>query len=177
MPEAAQIAAQMRWKRQIEGKLKTEFANELHMCEKLIKNLEKAAANPRLKTLKSLATNMGMSVSAFLKLKPLHDFELPANCEKVDPQDISAEIVALALWLKVFRDFSKETQMSFSSHVGVCLDTVNRIERKLSSCNPNLSTLQKFAAYMDITVSELLDTTLSKADMEKLLKERLDNRE
>ena len=49
----------------------------------------------------------------------------------------------------------------------------NRLKQKWSSCNPTLTTLQSFAAYMSVTVSELLDTTLSEADMEKLLEERL----
>ena len=52
-------------------------------------------------------------------------------------------------------------------------DTVNRIKRHLPSCNPTLSTLQNFAAYMSITVSELLDTTLSEDDMRKMLEERI----
>lgn len=88
-------------------------------------------------------------------------------------QDISAEIAALSLWLRVFLRLSGETQQDFSDHSGVCLDTVNRLKRKLPSCNPTLSILQNFAAHMSITVSELLDTTLSEADMEELLKERL----
>lgn len=173
MPERALIAAQVSQKRRIEEKLQAELASEFHVCEKTIRNLETSHANLRLKTLKRLTTNMRMSVSAFLRLDPLSGSDPHTNCEEIDPQDISAEIAALSSWLKIFLRFSGETQQDLSAHSGVCLDTVNRIIRQLPSCNPTLSTLQNFAAYMSITVSELLDTTLNEDDMRKLLEERI----
>lgn len=173
MPESALIEIQVLQKRLKEGKRQTEFAKELSVCEKTVQKLERSNANPRLKTLKRIAANMRKSISAFLNLYPLHEPDLYADYVESDLQDISAEIAALSLWLRVFLHFSGETQQDFSDHSDVCLDTVNRLIRKLPSCNPTLSTLQNFAAYMAITVSELLDTTLNETDMEKLLEERL----
>jgi len=156
-------------------KFQSELAAESHVCEKTIRNLENAKANPRLKTLKRISSHFGISVSAFLRLDPPSSLasELSQNREQDDLEHVAAEISVLSRWLRTFLSFSGETQQDFSDHSGVCLDTVNRIKRHLPSCNPRLSTLQNFAAYMAITVSELLDTTLSEDDMRVLLEERI----
>ena len=152
MPEKDQIAAQLPQFRMKNMKFQSELAAESHVCEKTIRSLEKANANPRLKTLKRIVSNFGMSVSAFLRLDPSPSLvvELSPNYEEDDFANITDELFTLSCWL-----------------------TVNRLIRHLPSCNPRLSTLQNFAAYMSITVSELLDTTLSEYDMKKLLKERI----
>lgn len=173
MPEKAPIGMRVLQKRLKDEKKQLEFATELSVCEKTIRNLEQSNANPSLKTLKHIAANMQKSVSSFLNLSQSLEADLYDNYVGGDLQDISAEIATLSLRLQIFLRFSGETQQSFSEHSGVCLDTVNRLIRKLPSCNPTLSTLQSFAAYMSVTVSELLDTTLSETDMEKLLAERL----
>lgn len=174
MPETARIAAQLPQFRMENMKFQSEIAAESHVCEKTIRNLENAKANPCLKTLKRIASNFSMSVSAFLRLDPSPSLvaELSLNYEEDDLENVTSEIFTLSRWLIVFLSFSKETQQDFSDHSGVCLDTVNRIKRHLPACNPTLSTLQNFAAYMAITVSELLDTTLSEDDMRVLLEER-----
>ena len=175
MPETTLLEVQLPQIRMENRKLQSEFAAESHVCEKTIRNLEKAKANPRLKTLNCIAANLGLSVSAFLRLNlsPALVAELSTNYERGDPNNIIPEIFTLSRWLKVFLSFSGETQQEFSDNAGVCLDTVNRIIRHIPSCNPTLSTLQNFAAYMSITVSELLDTTLSEDDMRKLLEGRI----
>lgn len=175
MPEKAQIAAQLPQFRMENRKFQSELAAESHVCEKTIRSLEKARANPRLKTLKRIVSNFGMSVSAFLRLdlSPSLVAKLSPNYEEDNLENVTDEIFTLSCWLKVFLSFSGETQQNFSDHSDVCLDTISRLIRRLPSCNPTLSTLQNFAAYMSITVSELLDTTLSEYDMRKLLKERI----
>lgn len=70
MPELALIAAQLPLIRMANEKIQSELAAESHVCEKTIRNLEKARANPRLKTLICIAADLGMSVSAFLMLDP-----------------------------------------------------------------------------------------------------------
>ena len=175
MPEMTLLEKRLPYIRMANAKFQSEIAAESHVCEKTIRNLEKAKANPRLKTLKRIATNFGVSVSAFLMLDPSPPLAagLSPNYEKDNLENITDEVFTLSRWLKVFLSFSGETQQNFSNHSGVCLDTVNRLIRHLSSCNPTLSTLQNFAAYMSITVSELLDTTLSEDDMRKILEERI----
>lgn len=175
MPETAQIAAQLPKFRIANKKFQAELAAEAHVCEKTIRNLEKGMANPCLNTLICIAANLGMSVSAFLRLdpSPILVAELSAKYGGGDSENVIPEILTLSRWLCVFLSFSGETQQEFSDHSSICLDTVNRIIRHLPSCNPRLSTLQNFAAYMSITVSELLDTTLNEANMRTLLEERI----
>lgn len=175
MPEMTLLKKRLPYIRMANAKFQSEIAAESHVCEKTIRNLEKAKANPRLKTLKRIASNFSMSVSDLLRLDPSPSLmdELSLNYEEDDLENVTSEIFTLSRWLIVFLSFSGETQQDFSDHSGVGLDTVNRIKRHLPSCDPRLSTLQNFAAYMSITVSELLDTTLSEDDMRKMLEERI----
>lgn len=175
MPETTLLATRLPQFRMENMKFQSEIAAESHVCEKTIRNLEKDKANPRLKTLKRIASNFSMSVSELLRLAPSPSLmdELSLNYEEDDLENVTSEIFTLSRWLIVFLSFSGETQQDFSDHSGVGLDTVNRMKRRLPSCNPRLSTLQNFAAYMSITVSELLDTTLSEDDMRKMLEERI----
>lgn len=175
MPEMTLLKKRLPYIRMANAKFQSEIAAESHVCEKTIRNLEKAKANPRLKTLKRIASNFSMSVSDLLRLDPSPSLmdESSLNYEEDDLENVTSEIFTLSRWLIVFLSSSGETQQDFSDHSGVGLDTVNRIKRHLPSCDPRLSTLQNFAAYMSITVSELLDTTLSEDDMRKMLEERI----
>ena len=49
----------------------------------------------------------------------------------------------------------KESQMEFAYHCGICTETLSLIERE--KADPRLSTVQKIAAYVNRTVSELLE--------------------
>lgn len=175
MPEMALIATQLPIFRVITEKPQSELATDSDLCEKTIRALEKSSTNPCLRTLNCIAANFHMSVSAFLRLdlSPALMADLSQKYKGGDPKSVIPEILTLSRWLTVFLSFSGETQQDFSDHSGVGLDTVNRIKRHLPSCNPRLSTLQNFAAYMSITVSELLDTTLTEDDMRKMLEERI----
>ena len=175
MPEMALLKKRLPYIRMANAKFQSEIAAESHVCEETIRNLEKAKANPPLKTLNCIASNFSMSVSDLLRLTPSPSLvaELSLNYEEDDLENVTSEVLTLSHWLIVFLSFSGETQQDFADHSGVGLDTVNRIKRHLPSCNPRLSTLQNFAAYMAITVSELLDTTLSEDDMRKMLEERI----
>lgn len=48
----------------------------------------------------------------------------------------------------------KESQEDFSANTGVSVEEISLIERE--KANPKLSTMQRFTAYMDITVADLL---------------------
>lgn len=61
----------------------------------------------------------------------------------------------LAKRVKEFRKKENESQRKFAEHTGVSEDEISQIERGLA--NPALGTVQKIAAYMGNTVSELLD--------------------
>lgn len=62
---------------------------------------------------------------------------------------------ALAGRLKAYRRIQHMTQFEFSEAVDLSVEEISLIER--SQTDPKLSTLQNLAAYMDVTVSELLD--------------------
>lgn len=56
--------------------------------------------------------------------------------------------------LKRIRNKLKESQIDFAANCGISTEILSLMERKLT--DPKLSTLQKIAAYTDMTVSELL---------------------
>lgn len=64
------------------------------------------------------------------------------------------EISALAKRVKIYRENMKKTQFELSYEMGISLEELSLIERE--GANPRLSTIQKIAAHMGITVSELL---------------------
>ena len=120
MPETSVLAARLSHIRMANSKFQSELAAESHICEKTIRNLEKARANPTLKTLNGIATNFGVPVSAFFKLDPTSFIPtaLPERHEDDDPASIIREIRTLSRWLHVFLAFSGETQQEFSDHTG-----------------------------------------------------------
>ena len=106
MPEKALIGMRVLQKRLKDEKKQLEFATELSVCEKTIRNLEQSNATPSLKTLKRIAANMQKSVSSFLNLSQSLEADLYDNYVGGDLQDITAEIATLSLWLQVFLRFS-----------------------------------------------------------------------
>lgn len=65
------------------------------------------------------------------------------------------EFVALSKKLKKYRKELEQNQMEFAAHCGVSTEILSLIEREKT--DPKLSTLQKFAAYLGVTVSDLLE--------------------
>ena len=64
------------------------------------------------------------------------------------------EIRFLAENIHKIRKEMKETQADFAAHCGLGTGTYNAIENQRS--DPKLSSIQKIAAYVDLTVPELL---------------------
>lgn len=62
---------------------------------------------------------------------------------------------ALAKRLKGYRRLQHQTQFEFSEATGLSVEEISLLERV--GTDPKLSTLQNLAAYMGITVSELLE--------------------
>lgn len=65
------------------------------------------------------------------------------------------EVSALAKRVKLYRRQLKKTQFELSYEMGISLEELSLIERE--KANPNLATIQKIAAHMGITVSDLLN--------------------
>ena len=65
------------------------------------------------------------------------------------------EIRALAKRVRAYRESLGETQFELSGEIGISIEELSLIER--GEANPRLSTMQKIAAHMGITVSALLD--------------------
>ena len=65
------------------------------------------------------------------------------------------EISALAKRVRSYRESLGETQFELSGEIGISIEELSLIER--GQANPRLSTMQKIAAHMGITVSALLD--------------------
>lgn len=60
----------------------------------------------------------------------------------------------LAENLKRMRTDKKESQIDFAANCGISTEALSKMERRVT--DPRLSTLQKVAAYMGVTVSDLL---------------------
>lgn len=61
---------------------------------------------------------------------------------------------ALAKRIKSYRRTQHLTQFEFSEKTGLSIEEISLLERV--GTDPKLSTLQSLAAYMDLTVSDLL---------------------
>jgi len=68
--------------------------------------------------------------------------------------EIMPERDALAKRLRAYRRIEDKTQFEFSEATGLSVEEISLLERVQT--DPKLSTLQNLAAYMGITVSELL---------------------
>ena len=66
------------------------------------------------------------------------------------------EVSALAKRVKAYRASQNKTQFEIAEEIGISMDELSLIERERA--NPSLGTMQKIAAHMGITVSELLKT-------------------
>lgn len=62
---------------------------------------------------------------------------------------------ALAKQLKTYRRLQRMTQFEFSEVTDLSVEEISLLER--AETDPKLSTLQNLAAYMGVTVSELLE--------------------
>ena len=67
------------------------------------------------------------------------------------------ELTSMADKIIQYRHERKLSQFEFACDCGISTDNLGMIERVTG--NPTLDTMQKIAAYMDITVSDLLDPT------------------
>ncbi len=66
---------------------------------------------------------------------------------------------ALSKRLKRIRRDTHENQIDFAGNCGVSVETLSLIE--CEKADPKLSTMQKIAAYTNMTVSQLLDTKMN----------------
>ena len=64
------------------------------------------------------------------------------------------ELEALAKNTKAKRKELRETQLTFALNCGLCEDEISDIENQ--NTDPKLSTIQNIAAYVGLTVSDLL---------------------
>ena len=64
------------------------------------------------------------------------------------------EISVLSKRVKAYRESLGATQFELSGEIGISIEELSLIER--AEANPRLSTIQKIAAHMGITVSALL---------------------
>lgn len=70
--------------------------------------------------------------------------------------EIMPEKNVLAGRLKTYRHTQHMTQFELSEATGLSVEEISLLER--AGTDPKLSTLQNLAAYMDVTVSALLET-------------------
>lgn len=72
------------------------------------------------------------------------------------------ETVALAERLKKYRQDQEKNQFEMAGEMGISTEEISLLER--AKTDPKLSTLQKIAAHMGITVSNLLEVELEESE-------------
>ena len=72
------------------------------------------------------------------------------------------ETVALAERLKKYRRDQEKNQFEMAGEMGISIEEISLLER--AKTDPKLSTLQKIAAHMGITVSNLLEVELEESE-------------
>ena len=65
------------------------------------------------------------------------------------------ETMTLAMRVKQYRKSQAKSQLDMAFEMGLSVEEISLIERGMT--DPRLSTLQKIAAHMGITVSDLLE--------------------
>ena len=68
-----------------------------------------------------------------------------------------SEAEILSSFLKTTREKLKMSQFEFASNCGISVESLSLYERE--SCSPSIDTLGKIAAYLHITVSDMLNTS------------------
>lgn len=79
-----------------------------------------------------------------------------------EKETMPPELEALAKRVKAIRKAMDENQLEFAEHCGLNVETLSRIECQKDDVR--LSTAQKIAAYVDLTVSELLSTEFNDSE-------------
>lgn len=72
---------------------------------------------------------------------------------------------ALANCILQFRHEHCESQEAFAFHCGISKESLSSIER--GKANPTLGTLQNMAAYMGVTVSDMLNIKIKNGEWDK----------
>ena len=150
MPETTAISEYLKAFRSEKNLNQTEFAKEIGFSRAELSLIERELVDPRLKTLKKIADYMGISISKLLQVET----DGTETYSELHSSENFPELEFISQRLNAFRDKHQESQDVFAEHVGIHIASLSLMERK--RMNPRLSTLQKIAAYMGITVSELL---------------------
>lgn len=150
MPETAAVSEYLKMFRSAKNLNQTEFAREIGFSRAELSLIERELVDPRLRTLKKIADYIGISISELLRVET----DIIFTYSKLYPSENFPELEFISQRLKAYRNKYKESQEVFAEHVGIHIASLSLMERK--RMNPRLSTLQKIAAYMGITVSELL---------------------
>ena len=150
MPEIEVISKYLKTFRSAKNINQTEFAKELGFSRAEISLIERELVDPTLRTLKKIADYMGISISELLQVKT----DGTETYSELHSSENFPELEFISQRLNAYRNKHEESQEVFAEHVGIHIASLSLMERK--RMNPRLSTLQKIAAYMGITVSELL---------------------
>lgn len=150
MPEIEVISEYLKTFRSTKNINQTEFAKESGLSRAELSLIERELADPRLSTLKKIADFMGISISNLLRVET----DIIFTYSELYPSESFPELEFISQRLKAYRNKYEESQEEFADHIGIHIASLSLIERK--RMNLRLSTLQKIAAYMGITVSELL---------------------
>lgn len=156
MPERQAISDRLKEFREFTHKTRTECASEMGLSREQYRFMERQEADCKLSTLKKVSQAINTTIPELLRV------DQEDACAPPAPPCLSQpELVVLAKRVRALRKAHGESQDDFAANVGITPKLLSLIENERT--NPKLSTLQKIAAYTNVTVTELFN-----ADEEEL---------
>lgn len=157
MPERQAISNRLKEFREFTHKTRTECASEMSLSREQYRFMERQEADCKLSTLKKVSLAINTTIPELLRVDQENAGPPPAP-----PRLSQPEHLVLAKRVRALRKAHGESQDDFAANVGITTKLLSLIENGLT--NPKLSTLQKIAAYTDVTVTDLFEADEEETD-------------
>lgn len=157
MPERQAIADRLKEFREFTHKTRTECASEMGLSREQYRFMERQEADCKLSTLKKVSLAISTTIPELLRVDEENACAPPAV-----PCLSQPEHIVLAKRVRELRKAHGESQDDFAANVGITTKLLSLIEN--GQTNPKLSTLQKIAAYANVTVTDLFEADKEEAD-------------
>lgn len=154
MPERQAIFEHLEEFRETTHKTRGECASDMGLSREQYRFMERQETDCKLSTLKKVSQAMGTTVPELLRGKDAPCKDESAPSAGASSPDLPEQSI-LAKRVRALRDAYGESQEVFAEHVGITTKLLSLIEN--GQTDPKLSTLQKIAAYTNLTVTDLFE--------------------
>lgn len=157
MPERQAISNRLKEFREFTHKTRTECASEMGLSREEYRFMERQETDCKLSTLKKVSLAINTTIPELLRVDQENECAPPAA-----PCPSQPEHIVLAKRVRALRKSQGESQDDFAANVGITTKLLSLIEN--GQANPRLSTLQKIAAYTNVTVTDLFKADKKETD-------------